>query len=105
MIGSIVFRVRCWLRASYYRRATREAKLHTPRYSGRMLENWCDYAPAHRPVEWYASVDGRPFGQSCFRHMGALMVDACKTGGEMALSRNREVTSSTSPRPSARSSP
>jgi hypothetical protein len=70
------------LLAPYYRRRTEKAVLDS-----RLLGNWCDYRPAHRHVEWTATVDGSPFGQSCFTHLGALMVDACRTGGDMTLGR------------------
>lgn len=71
-----------WLRAPHYRRCTEKAVLDS-----RLLNNWCDYRPAHRGVEWTATVDGSPFGQACFTHLGALMIDACRAGGDMALSQ------------------
>jgi len=63
--------------APYYRRATRSAV--RTRHS-RLLTTWCDYDPAHGRVMWEAGVDGQPFGQSCFRHLGALLSDAAKAG-------------------------
>lgn len=73
-----LFRLFC---TAYYRRLT-----HTARLDSRRMEGWCDYKPAHRKVEWHAAVNGRPFGQACFKHLGALMVDASRAGGTMTLS-------------------
>jgi hypothetical protein len=72
-----------WLLAPYFRRRTRKARLD--RY--RLLSDWCDYKPAHHHVTWTAAVDGEPFGQSCFTHLGALLVDACRAGEDMTLTR------------------
>lgn len=48
--------------------------------SGRMLCGWCDYG-SHERVYWVATVGGRDWGQACFRHAGALAIDAMEVGG------------------------
>lgn len=72
-----------WLLAPYFRWRTGKARPD----KFRLLNDWCDYKPAHNRVRWMAMVDGEPFGQSCFTHLGALLVDACRAGGDMTLTR------------------
>jgi hypothetical protein len=45
----------------------------------RMLYDWCDYG-AHKRVGWVATVRDKDWGQSCFRHTGALAIDAMREG-------------------------
>ena len=60
--------------ARYVRNGAAEATLDS-----RLLGDWCDYRPgAHRKVAWTALAGGRPFGQSCTRHVGALLADAMR---------------------------
>jgi hypothetical protein len=63
--------------AWYIRMGTKRAKLAS---GPRRVTSWCDYEGAHRHVKWEATVDGVPFGQSCTRHVGALLVDAQRKG-------------------------
>jgi hypothetical protein len=68
--------MRRWLLARYILMGTKSARLA----SSRRVTSWCDYEGAHRNVKWTATVDGVPFGQSCTRHVGALLVDAQRKG-------------------------
>jgi hypothetical protein len=60
----------------YMRRGTKTAGASTYR----LLEDWCDYRPAHYRVKWIAYVDGLVWGQSCHKHVGALAIDAMREG-------------------------
>ena len=67
--------MRAWWLRRYIRRGTKRAQLDS-----RLLGGYCDYRPAHKQVKWTATVDGARFGQSCMRHVGALLVDAQRKG-------------------------
>ena len=67
--------IKRWLLCLYIRLGTRTARLDS-----RRLSDYCDYKPAHERVRWLAKVNGRPFGQSCTKHVGALLVDAQRAG-------------------------
>ena len=69
--------MRRWLLGRYIRWGTKRARW-TSRY--RLLTTYCDYEPAHFRVRWVAVVDGVRYGQSCTRHVGALLVDAQRKG-------------------------
>ena len=56
----------------------------------RLATTWCDYSPAHFGVRWKAFSDGRPFGQSCFHHLGALLIDVTRAGGSVGLERTKD---------------
>lgn len=67
----------------YYRHHTRRARTNS-----RHLADWCDYQPAHRWVRWEIVLgDGRIFGQSCFTHLGALLIDAYREHDQVNLKR------------------
>jgi hypothetical protein len=77
--------IKRWLLVRYVRWGAKRAVVDT-----RYLAGWCDYRPAHNHVKWTATVDGDRFGQSCTRHVGALLVDAQRAGVAMIEPAERE---------------